>query len=61
MFNELLKLKNISKIIFDFEIKPVLCLLDYYEQQEEYEECQLLKKRIETHNILTRNKYQTHL
>lgn len=61
VFYEFLKLNNISKLIFDFDIKPLLCLLDYYEKQEDYLQCLNIKNKIEKHNKVTQENYKTHL
>ena len=52
---EKLKVKNISQIIFDFGEATLRCILDYFEGQENYEYCALIRDKVLIHNNLTGN------
>ena len=44
---------NISQVIFDFGISTLRCILEYFEEQENYEYCSIIRDKLKIHNRLT--------
>lgn len=61
IIKKLLDRNNITQLIYDFNIKTVLCILKKFEEEENYERCALIKRRIEIHNKITNTEYKTQL
>lgn len=57
----LLERNNITQIIFTYGINSVLCLINLFEFLEEYETCEIIRKKIIIHNKNTNKEYKTHL